>query len=84
MSQHITAIYENGVLKPLEPLDLQEQELVSLAIDKVHVDGDEGTQEGGTLFDVMNEAGLVGCIKNAPSDLSTNAKYLEGFGKSGS
>ena len=35
MTQHVNAIYEKGVLKPLEPLDLKDQELVSLAIEKL-------------------------------------------------
>lgn len=25
--------------------------------------------------------GLVGCVKNAPADLATNPKYLDGFGR---
>lgn len=34
MQQLIHAIYENGVLRPLEPLELAERELVSLAIER--------------------------------------------------
>ena len=41
MSQHITAIYDKGVLKPLEPVDLKDQELVSLSIEKVDENGQE-------------------------------------------
>ena len=26
---------------------------------------------------------LVGCVKDAPSDLSSNPKYMEGFGRGG-
>jgi hypothetical protein len=33
---------------------------------------------------MLDEAGLIGCIEDGPSDLSTNPKYMEGFGKSGS
>ena len=32
MNRTIEAIYENGVLRPLEPLDLEEQEQVSITI----------------------------------------------------
>lgn len=35
MSQTITAIYEDGVLKPTEPLDLKEHEEVSVTITPV-------------------------------------------------
>ncbi len=85
MTQHVTAIYENGVLKPFAPLDLREQELVSLSVDKI---ADQSCEPGKhesdeTLFDVLDEAGLVGIVKDAPPDLSTNPKHMEGFGKSG-
>jgi predicted DNA-binding antitoxin AbrB/MazE fold protein len=41
MTQHVNAIYENGVLKPLKPLDLKDQELVSLSIDRRTEKGQE-------------------------------------------
>lgn len=37
--------------------------------------------EGETLFDRAKRAGLIGCLKGTPSDLSTNPKYMEGFGR---
>jgi len=39
---------------------------------------------GESVFDVMNRAGLIGCVKgmpNTPTDLSTNPKHMEGFGR---
>jgi predicted DNA-binding antitoxin AbrB/MazE fold protein len=83
MTQHVNAIYEKGVLKPLEPLDLKDQELVSLSIEKVAENGEGLTHAGSTLFEVLDEVGLVGCVKGAPADLSSNPKHMEGFGKSG-
>lgn len=41
------------------------------------------TSEPLSFYDVFERAGLIGCIKDAPLDLSTNPKYLEGFGDSG-
>lgn len=40
-------------------------------------------QSGETVYDRWNRAGLIGCINdpNLPSDLSTNPKYMEGFGR---
>ena len=38
--------------------------------------------ERESAYDLAKRLGLVGCVKNAPSDLSTNPKYMEGFGKS--
>jgi predicted transcriptional regulator len=35
-----------------------------------------------SAYDLAREAGLIGCVAGKPSDLSTNRKHLEGFGKS--
>ncbi len=83
MTQQVNAIYEKGVLKPLEPLDLQDQELVSISIKKLTENDPPLSGEESTLFEVLDEVGLIGCVDGAPADLSTNPKYLEGFGKSG-
>jgi len=34
-----------------------------------------------SFYDALAEDGLIGCIKDAPSDLSTNPQYMEDFGK---
>jgi len=36
---------------------------------------------GESVRDAMLRLGLLGCIKDAPADLSTNPAYLEGFGQ---
>jgi hypothetical protein len=36
-----------------------------------------------TVFDVLERAGLIGCLKGeplTPTDLSTNPEHMEGFG----
>jgi predicted transcriptional regulator len=33
-----------------------------------------------TAYDLFKAAGLIGCAKG-PADLSTNEKYMEGFGR---
>lgn len=38
--------------------------------------------EGGSAFEAAEAAGVIGCAGRAPRDLSTNPRYLEGFGKS--
>jgi len=35
-----------------------------------------------SAYELAEEAGLVGCVRHAPKDLSTNRRHLEGFGKS--
>jgi hypothetical protein len=42
-----------------------------------------GKSADETVFDVMERAGLIGCLKGmprTPNDLSTNPKHMEGFG----
>jgi metal-responsive CopG/Arc/MetJ family transcriptional regulator len=34
-----------------------------------------------TAYDLAKAAGIIGCAKGLPHDLSTNPKYFEGFGK---
>jgi hypothetical protein len=34
-----------------------------------------------SVFDLAQQAGIIGLIKDAPADLSTNPRYLEGFGR---
>jgi predicted DNA-binding antitoxin AbrB/MazE fold protein len=82
MTLHVNAIYEHGVLKPLGPLELNDREIVSLSIEKSSNCDKELTDDGPTLFDLLDKAGLIGCINDGPPDLSTNPKYMEDFGKS--
>lgn len=39
-------------------------------------------EEGQTAYDRALKSGLIGAIRDAPPDLSTNPKYFEGFGES--
>ena len=34
-----------------------------------------------TAYELAEEAGLIGCVRRAPKDLSTNRHYIEDFGK---
>ena len=105
MLQHIQAIYEDGVLKPLEPLHLAEHQRVRVSVSPeslgandvadlvaqqrraaaerdAEVDAlpDNG-DSGESFFEAASRLGFIGCIKGTPPDLSTNKKYMEGFGK---
>jgi predicted DNA-binding protein len=35
-----------------------------------------------TTYALLKEAGLIGCARGLPKDLSTNKRYFRGFGKS--
>jgi hypothetical protein len=34
-------------------------------------------------YAILSRHGLIGCIHGTPSDLSTNKKYMTGYGKNG-
>jgi predicted DNA-binding protein len=36
---------------------------------------------GRTAYELAEEVGIVGSVRNAPRDLSTNPRHLKGFGK---
>lgn len=41
------------------------------------------SEVGETLYDRWSRLGFIGCVKgglDSPTDLSTNPKYMEGFG----
>ena len=60
MSKQIEAIYENGVLRPLEPLSLDEHQRVTITIAE-----DGGEEED--LFDPVFTRWCAEQSKNAPS-----------------
>ena len=41
--------------------------------------GREG--DSRSAYELAEQAGLIGCVRRAPRDLSTNPRHLEGFGK---
>lgn len=36
---------------------------------------------GQSAYDLAKAAGVIGCARGGPKDLSTNPRYFEGFGK---
>jgi predicted DNA-binding protein len=55
-----------------------ESELVREALENYL--GNSGIER--SAYDLAEEAGIIGFVRNAPRDLSTNPRYLKGFGKS--
>ena len=59
-------------------------ELVRDAIDHYLADQvPPGSNHGDTLYDIAKRTGAVGLLKGGAADVSTNPKYLEGFGPDG-
>lgn len=56
MTQHIQAIFENGVLRPLEPLQLSEHQRVRLSISSViDTDADGATRQKAAFAELDAE-----------------------------
>ncbi len=60
MSQRVTAIYENGVLRPLAPLDLPEHTQVEIEIDvdATHLGPDERAAHAQAMRTALRRAGV--------------------------
>jgi predicted DNA-binding antitoxin AbrB/MazE fold protein len=54
MTETITAVYEKGVLRPLQPLNLREQQRV-----RIQVLPEETEDEGAAVIQILVEAGLM-------------------------
>jgi predicted DNA-binding protein len=81
-SQRISVRVPRGIAQRLKERSratgTRESEVVREALEKYLSTGDEGQ----TAYDLARKAGLIGCIRGAPKDLSTNKRYFKGFGKS--
>ena len=58
-------------------------EVVREALDEYASRRSNGTEPAAseTLYDRAKRANLIGCLKGAPADLSTNPTHMEGFGR---
>ena len=61
MIENIQAIYKNGVLRPLQPLDLPEDKIVEIDVRDVSENSEETMQKKADR--VLREAGLISSIK---------------------
>jgi predicted DNA-binding antitoxin AbrB/MazE fold protein len=65
MNRTITAIYENGILRPLSPLDLPEQSQVELDVRQVVAPSKSAKRR--QVHEVLVSAGLVSAISETVS-----------------
>ena len=74
MTTTVKATYSNGVLTPLEPLDLEEGEQVTVSIEDAPPSGEA---RGESLLEMFDRLG-----RSVPADLAKNKKhYLYGHPK---
>ena len=78
MSKSLKAVYENGIFRPLEPVELAEHQEVTVTVPDAR--GAAANHEI-SCYDIAQRLGIVGMLDHLPGDPSTNRRYFEGFGK---
>ena len=76
MSKRLAVIYENGVFRPLEPVELEEHQRATVTIPE-----ENGKPQAKSCYELAKKARLIGAVDGLPEDLSTNPDYFEGFGR---
>ena len=69
------------ILKRFDELSPEERERLFEQLEERQTTGRNTADSTRTLYDAFNERGLIGSIRDAPPDWSSNPKYMEGFGK---
>ena len=78
MTTSVRARYSNGVLTPLEPLDLEEGKEVIVSVEETHVPG-RGAQAVLEIFEELHRSIPQVGYEGAPTDGARNYKhYLYG------
>lgn len=77
MSKSLKAVYENGVFRPLEPVELAEHQEVTVT------DARAGAANHAISgYEIAQRSGIVGMLDQLPGDLSTHRRrHFEGFGE---
>lgn len=58
-----------------------ESEIVRSLIEREFASESSRSGQKRTFYDALLESGLIGSAPDAPTDLSTNKAYMEGFGE---
>jgi predicted DNA-binding antitoxin AbrB/MazE fold protein len=69
MTMAVKAIYEDGVFKPTEPVQLQERTEVEVLIPSPATTDDDDPTGWKTAEE------LIGCVKDAPTDMAENHDF---------
>ncbi len=76
MDKRLDVIYENGVFRPLEPVELEEHQRATVSIPDVN-----GKPQAISCYELAKKARLLGIVDSLPEDLSTNRDYFKDFGR---
>lgn len=74
----------NHILKSVKALSPAQLRRLRRELDAKLNENGASKEAEETAFDVLNRAGLIGCLEGAPrspTDLSTNPVHMEGFAR---
>jgi predicted DNA-binding protein len=77
LTVRISAELRNRLKQAAKRTGTRESDLVRSGVE-MRLAAEETVQ---TALDRVKKAGLIGIVKGAPPDLSTNRKYFDGFGE---
>lgn len=78
ISVRVSGKLRSEIRKRAKATRKKEAEIIREALEKVFV----APAKTQTCYELASKLGLIGMLKDAPADLSTNPKYMEGFGTS--
>ena len=73
--------YHDILKRALEELNREERQRLIEELSNGTQRTDEPIAGGRSLYDALEERGMIGFMRDAPPDFSTNPKYMEGFGQ---
>jgi hypothetical protein len=79
LSVRITKSLEKRLKSLTRSTGRSESEIVRAALENYRPTDEKPA--GENCYEMAKRLGLIGCARGMPSDLSTNPKYMEGFGR---
>mgnify|MGYP001264911834 CR=1 FL=1 len=76
-----TGSYREILKRAREELSGEERLRLISELAQVSAAANGAQDDQRSLYDALTARGLIGFMKDEPSDLSTNPKYMEGFGQ---
>jgi predicted DNA-binding protein len=80
-SQRITIRISGSLVKRLRKHVGMSSRSVSALVRDAIEDYFREVPASSSAYDLAREAGLIGCVSGAPSDLSAESKHFQGFGE---
>lgn len=71
----------NEIAARYDKLSAKERRELLDRLEQRHATTSSGEQSSRSMLDGFKQRGFIGSITDAPSDWSTNPKYMEGLGK---